>query len=213
MHLTTVGTAVKHRSDAIRRLSGLAVGTFLPLAMLVPVLQAADSPVATPAAATATATPPIVKAVDDTSGDIKHLEGTNFTLDYPASWNLDDRAKDYDKVDKNNFRLASPGHSYIQFTILPKIDTAGKIVNDTVKKLDGPAITTLAKTTLTDWGNYKGQGFYLKGKIVGTFPGGIKVFVFSTPHFNVQIIEYFFSDELNELKDDIDHISQHFVMK
>jgi hypothetical protein len=204
MHILAARAAMKPRHTLARRRAGLAA-----VALLLPVF----APVAG-AAAEATGTPPVVKAVDDTAGDVKHLEGTNFTLDYPATWNLDDRAKDFDKVDKNNFRLASPGHSYIQFTILPKTDSLGKIVNDTVKKLDGPAITTtLSRTALTEWGNYKGQGFHLKGKIVGTFPGGIKVFVFSTPRFNVQIIEYYFSDELKDVQEDIKSISEHFTMK
>jgi hypothetical protein len=154
--------------------------------------------------------PPIVKVEDD-SPVITTLERPNFTLKYPSNWKEDVTAKDYDA--NTNFTLVSPKISYIQFTLRPKSDDPAKIVADTVKKLDGPAITTLSKTKLDEWGGHKGQGYHLKGKIVGSFPGGIKVFVFSSPHFNVLIIEDYFSDELRDVQEDFDYISENFKMK
>lgn len=87
-----------------------------------------------------------------------------------------------------------------------------KIVSDTVKKLDGPAITTLTRTKIDEWGSHKGQGYHLKGKIVGSFPGGIKIFVFSSARFNILVIEYYFSDELKDVQDDFQFISDNFKM-
>jgi hypothetical protein len=134
----------------------------------------------------------------------------NFSLEYPDTWKPDTGAKDFDA--NTNFTLVSPKNSYVQFTILPRTSDPAKIVSDTVKQLDGPAITTLAKTKIDAWGSHKGQGYHLKGKIVGSFPGGIKVFVFSSTRFNILIIEYYFSDELKDVQDDLDYISDNFKM-
>jgi hypothetical protein len=135
----------------------------------------------------------------------------SFSLEYPDAWKPDTGAKDFDP--NTNFTLVSQKNSYIQITLLPKSSEAAKIVADTVKKLDGPAITTLTRTKLDEWGSHKGQGYHLKGKIVGSFPGGIKVFVFTSTHFNILIIEYYFSDELKDVQDDFQYISENFKMK
>jgi len=191
------------------RLPDMAVACAV-LAVVSVKLAAAD---ASPAAASASAvSPPVVKVVEDSAAPTdKTIAGANFSLSYPNTWSVDVKAKDYDP--NTNFTLFSPKNSYIQITLLPKTDSAAKIVADTVKKLDGPAITTLSKTALDEWGkDNKGQGFHLKGKIVGTFPGGIKVFVFTSQHFNVRVIEYYFSDELKDVQADIQSISDNFRM-
>ena len=88
-----------------------------------------------------------------------------------------------------------------------------KAISDTIKKLDGPAITTLSKTKLEEWGSHKGQGYHLKGKIVGSFPGGVKIFVFSSKSYNVLVTEEYFADELRDVQGDFNYISEHFDLK
>jgi len=177
-------------------------------AALPPITAAApDSTAIAPAGPT----PPLTKVVEDSPG-ITSVERTNFTIVYPSNWKEDVGGQNYDP--NTNFTLVSPKNSYIQFTLLPAATTSpAKIVSDTVKRLDGPAITVLSKTKIEEWGGYKGQGYHLKGKIVGSFPGGIKVFVLVSKHFNVLIVENYFSDELRDVQDDFDTISKKFVMK
>jgi hypothetical protein len=138
------------------------------------------------------------------------VAGASFSLQYPDTWQPDKGAKDFDP--NTNFTLVSPKNSYVQITISPKTSDPAKIVSETVKKLDGPAITTLTRTKIEEWGKHEGQGLHLKGKIVGSFPGGIKIFVFSSAHFNILVIEYYFSDELKDVQDDFDSISENFKM-
>ena len=54
---------------------------------------------------------------------------------------------------------------------------------------------------------------HLKGKILDSIPGGIKVFIFNSDHHNILVVEYYFSEELKDLQADLDYISQNFVMK
>lgn len=196
------------------------------LALAAPGVAAASA--AASGTGTANATAPAVQAAASMAGTDKvwpaeklppdavtgiiydTVNNPNFSLEYPDTWQPDKGAKDFDP--NTNFTLVSPKNSYVQITISPKTSDPAKIVSETVKKLDGPAITTLTRTKIDEWGSHTGQGLHLKGKIVGSFPGGIKIFAFSSAHFNVLIIEYYFSDELKDVQDDFEYISKNFKM-
>jgi hypothetical protein len=167
----------------------LAVLAALPLG-----LAAADSPPA------ATADSPD-----------KAIDRANFFLKYPSDWKEDTTAKDY-KAD-NNFTLNSAHNSYIQFNITSKADDLQKVLDNAVFNLDGLAITTLSKSPLDQWGGYKGKGVHLKGKILDSYPGGIRVFVFNTAHYNVLVVEFYYSQELDPVLGEMDFIDQNFKMK
>jgi len=190
----------------------IAATTCLMAADETPAAKAAPAAASASAAAAPaeSSSPPLVNVEEDDSS-IAKIDRANFTLSYPSSWKEDVTAKDHDA--NLNFTLVSPKNSYIQFTLLPKAEEPAKIVGDTIKKLDGPAITTLSKTKLEEWGNHKGQGYHLKGKIVGSFPGGVKIFVFSSQGYQVLIIEEYFSDELRDIQHDLNYIRENFVMK
>jgi hypothetical protein len=150
-------------------------------------------------------------AAQDTGAEATTLDRDDFTLKYPSTWKEDEHARDY-KPD-SNFTLNSPKNSYVQFRILDKTESPDKLLSMAVNSLDGPAINSLSKTRLTEWGNYKGEGMDMKGNILDSFPGGIIVFVFATKNHNVLIEEYYFSDELRDILGDIRIISNSFQVK
>lgn len=154
--------------------------------------------------------PPSVGAADTTS-DPTAIDRPGFSMKYPAAWREDVDAADYNA--DNNFTLNSPKNSYIQFKISDKTDDLSRLVNSTVKTVDGPAITTVSREDIYKWGPFPGEGVRLKGKILGSFPGGIVVFSFNVENHNVLIVEYYFSDELKDLLKDIQFISENFQMK
>lgn len=147
--------------------------------------------------------------------DFKTIDRPDFSLKYPTGWTEDVQAKDYDA--NANFTLFSQKNSSIQILILNKADDAKKVVDNAVKKIDNVQITTLSRANLNAWGPVqnpiKGVGQHLKGKIVDSFPGGIKIFCFSSPKHNVLIIETYFSDDLKDVQADIDFIGRNFTMK
>jgi len=144
----------------------------------------------------------------DPSEETTHVKRPDFEMDYPTSWKEDTQAKDYDP--NTNFMLLSSKNSSVQFIITNRADDPKKLVESAVRKIDGVQITTLSRSNLSDWGNKKGVGQYLKGKIVDSFPGGIKVFCFISAKHNVLVIETTFSDDLRDTKTDIDIISNSF---
>jgi hypothetical protein len=156
---------------------------------------------------------PTVHAADAPAGDFKTIDRPNFSLKFPKAWVEDTTAPDY-KAD-SNFTIKSPDpkNTYVQFNIVDKSEDPDKVLKATLVSLDGPAITALSKDKITEWGQFKGSGMHLKGKILDSIPGGIKVFIFNSDHHNVLVVEYYFSEELKDLQADLDYISQNFVMK
>jgi hypothetical protein len=152
-------------------------------------------------------------ATADNTPDATTIDRPDFSMEYPAAWREDVAAGDYNA--DNNFTLNSPKNSYIEFKISDKTDDLSRLVNNTVKTVDGPAITTVSKENIYKWGHIDGLGVRLKGKILGSFPGGIVVFSYNddVANRNVLIVEYYFSDELKDLLKDIQFISEKFVLK
>ncbi|HVY69946.1 MAG TPA: hypothetical protein VHH73_08455, partial [Verrucomicrobiae bacterium] len=172
------------------------------------------SPVAkesAPKPAAVEAAGPAAKPAEQSMG-AKEIKRPDFTLVYPTGWTEDVQARDYDP--NTNFTLFSQKNSSVQFVILNKTEDPKKVVDNAVKKIDNVQITTLSRTSLLNWGKsaYKGVGQHLKGKIVDSFPGGIKIFCFSSPKHNVLVIETYFSDDLKDVQADIDFISGNFKM-
>ncbi len=145
--------------------------------------------------------------------DSKTIDRTNFTLKYPAAWHEGTEDGDY-KAD-TNFSIKGPEkkETYVQFNIADKAADTQKLLDSFRADLDGPAITTLSSSKLTEWGDHKGIGIHLKGKILDVAPGGIKLFVFNSDKHNVLVIEYYFSSELKDLQADLDYISKNFTVK
>jgi hypothetical protein len=149
-------------------------------------------------------------AADSASNEVA-IDRPSFTLKYPSNWKEDTTAKDY-KAD-SNFTLNSAKNSYVQFNLAPKAPDLQKVLDNATFNLDGLAITTLSRSPLTQWGSYKGVGVHLKGKILDSYPGGIRVFTFNTANHNVLIIEFYYSTELDTVEGEMAFISQSFQVK
>jgi hypothetical protein len=160
--------------------------------------------------AAALALPSVIIAADDTSNEVA-IDRTTYSMKFPSNWKEDTAAKDYNA--NNNFTLNSAHNSYIQFNISTKTSDTQKVLDNAVFNLDGLAITTLSKSPIDEWGGYKGVGIHLKGKILDTYPGGIRVFDFNTAHYNVLVVEFYYSQELDTVQGEMDFIDQNFHVK
>lgn len=147
------------------------------------------------------------------AADFKSIDRIAFVLKYPSAWH--EGTEDGDYKPETYFTLKSPNkkETYVQFSVSDKAEDAQKLVDNLRADLDGPAITTLSTSKLTEWGDHQGKGIYLKGKILDVAPGGIKIFVFNNDKHNVLVLEYYFSSELKDLQADLDYISKNFTIK
>jgi len=155
-----------------------------------------------------------VHAADDSAaGGFTLIDRTNFTLKYPLAWK--EATDDPDYKAESHFTINGPDkmNSYVSFDIVDKTEDTTKLLASTIESLDGYAINALTKTKLEEWGQFKGTGMHLKGKILDAYPGGIKVFIFNSDHHNIMVIEYYWAQELKDLQADIDYIQNNFTMK
>ncbi|MEP7236369.1 MAG: hypothetical protein ABI685_00825 [Ferruginibacter sp.] len=107
------------------------------------------------------------------------LERPTYSLIYPGNWTIDSSSKLYD-ID-GHFTLHSPVESgLITFFIF-------NIANDERETLQDHINAQLEKTIkhgevsyFTQWGNYKGHGAIIRGKMSGVWKAELKIFVYST---------------------------------
>ena len=131
----------------------------------------------------------------------------------PPAWK--EATDDPDYKAESHFTINGPDkmNSYVSFDIVDKTEDTTKLLASTIESLDGYAINALTKTKIEEWGQFKGTGMHLKGKILDAYPGGIKVFIFNSDHHNIMVIEYYWAEELKDLQADIDYIQNNFTMK
>ncbi len=145
--------------------------------------------------------------------DSKVIDRKTFSMKIPTSWS--EATDDPDYKPETHFTINGPDkkNSTISFEIVDKSQDATKLLASNVQSVDGTSVTALQKVKLDTMGAFKGQGMDLKGKILGTYPGGIKVFVFASDHHNIIVTENYWSSEMSDIQPDMDYILQHFVLK
>ncbi len=140
--------------------------------------------------------------------ETKEIKRDNYKVEIPSNWKEEIPAVNYKP--ETNITLGSRQQSYVQISIADKPADLQKVLAAATAQVDGAAITTLSKAKLEEWGPHKGVGIHLKGKILDSFPGGIKIFTYNTAHYNVLVVEYYFSSELKDVLNEMDVISSSF---
>ncbi len=145
--------------------------------------------------------------------DSKVIDRKTFTLKIPTAWS--EATDDPDYKAETHFTINGPDkkNSTISFEIVDKSVDATKLLASNIQTVDGTSVTALQKVKLDTMGAFKGVGMDLKGKILGTYPGGIKVFVFASDHHNIIVTENYWTSEMKDIQSDMDYILQHFVVK
>ncbi|GHC04406.1 hypothetical protein [Cerasicoccus arenae] len=159
------------------------------------------------------------EAIEDagewSESDLVTVNRPGFTLQYPKDWRLATNQADY-KPD-SLFTIETPGSSHIVIEIFdaaPGMDVSGAM-DDVLQALDGPAVETYSYGSFETWGNYKGVGKHLKGKIMSMIPGGCRVFAAVVPGTNkgILITEFYMSEDLPVALPGYDLISRTLVFK
>ena len=175
-----------------------------------------DAPAKTEAVAktdTSAKTDPPAKTDAPANSGLKVIDRKAFTLKYPTAWKEATDDPDY-KAD-SHFSINGPDkkNSYVSFDIVDKTADPSKLLSSTIEGLDGSAVAAQSKTKLEAWGSIKCLGMDLKGKLLGTYTGGIRVFCFTSDHHSFVVTEWYWQEELKDLQPDLDCIRQNFVLK
>ncbi|MBC2593579.1 hypothetical protein H5P28_04820 [Ruficoccus amylovorans] len=151
---------------------------------------------------------------DWSPNEIKKLDRPGFSLTYPADWTVATQQEDFDADRLFTIEVAN-ADSYITIKIfVPDADTdADDIMFSILTTLDGPMIETYSRDSFEQWGNFKGQGRHLKGKIAGFLPGGARIFVSTDGPKGILVTELYYSDDLDKAMPGFDLIRKSFVFK
>ena len=133
-----------------------------------------------------------------------------FSLQMPGNWKVDTKDVDYNA--DTYLSIESPGSSYTQFIIY-------NVESDTKESLDDEVKTQMAfvknavQTPFTKWGDLKGHGADLKGRVLGVNRGGVRLFVHSSAGKTMYIYEQYYDDDLRNTQAGFKLIESSFTLK
>ena len=140
----------------------------------------------------------------------KEIIRPNFRVKYPTNWTIDTADEDYDP--DRLFSIESPGNSLTMFIIFdaetsPKENIENQINAHVPKLLKNPE-----RIPFTNWGQYIGEGIELKGKILGLYQGGVRIFSYSTKIKSFIIVEFSYEEDLKQVKPGLELIELTFIL-
>lgn len=139
------------------------------------------------------------------------LQRAGFELKYPGNWKIDTEDVDYEP--DHNFMLESPGSAYASIAIydieLDPKETVETMIDSSLKKV----VMGARRSQFQQWGQYKGYGVELKGRIIGVARGGIRVFVHSKNGQSFSVIEQYMDDDVNRSKPGHQLLEKSFRLK
>jgi hypothetical protein len=129
----------------------------------------------------------------------KFLKRQSYKMEYPFSWKIDSSDHDYD-ID-NYFTLDSPSDGcFATFMFFNTNIDEKEHLDEQVKEHLKGTIKNGIVSYFDKWGEYKGHGAIIKGKLLGVFKGELKLFVHSSDSSSFLIFSQL-NDE-DKLKDE-----------
>jgi hypothetical protein len=141
--------------------------------------------------------------------ELTTIKRDSFSLKYPSAWTVDTKDEDYDP--DALFSLDAPdGDNMIMFMIFNVELDAEELMNEQVKAMSEQVVKNPQVTSFTQWGNYKGMGKKLSGKLLGVFKGFVRIFVYSDGHKTMLVVEQCYDKAFETLKKDYEVIESSF---
>lgn len=139
-----------------------------------------------------------------------NIKREGFSLVYPSTWTIDTADPDYDP--DALFTLESPdGNCMAMFIIMDMFIENDEMLNAQVKEFKSQLIKKpTSETPFTAWGNLTGKGMVLKGKLMGVFPGTVRIFTWTDKERSMVVIEQHFDDDFIKLREDYKLIESSF---
>jgi len=139
------------------------------------------------------------------------LERTSFRLQTPGNWKVDTTDPDYDA--DHMFSIDSPGQSFAMFQVLEGAVDPKAIVEKQVDAQTSRVVKEATQTPFDKWGRYAGEGVLLKGKLLGTVPGEIRIFAFREGSQTFSIVETTYDEDRSSVQPGFELIERSFEVK
>lgn len=124
----------------------------------------------------------------------KKISRKGFSLSYPANWKVDTSDEDYDP--DHLFSIDSPNDNTVTFFVFDMPSTPRENVQEQVDAF-ATLIKNPVKTTFAKWGQCKGYGVDLKGKMLSFLKGGARIFSHSSKSKSFIVIETYYEEDMN----------------
>lgn len=133
-----------------------------------------------------------------------------FTFKYAGNWKIDVTDDDHDP--DHFLSVESPGSCLTMLLLLDTpLDPADNVQNQ-VDAFVPRLISSPARTKITSWGRYTGQGVLLKGKLLGINPGTVKIFSHATDKRSFVAVEQCYDEDMKDVKPGFDLLESSFEL-
>jgi hypothetical protein len=145
---------------------------------------------------------------------IKTIDRDSFSLIYPDSWTIDKTDEDYDPDALFSLDASKADGASMMFMIFSLPLDADEMLNEQVKTMTKALVKN--PTSITDfdtWGNLKGKGKIIKGKLMGIFKGHIKLFMYTDDSKSMLVMEQLYDADVEKVAADFLSIANSFKFK
>jgi len=126
------------------------------------------------------------------------LTRAGYSLKYPGNWKIDTADSDYDP--DHLLSIDSPGTCFVMLVLIDAATDPAWNVQTQVDAHVPKLMKTPTRAPFTKWGKYQGQGVYLKGKVLGITPGGVRIFSYSQETRSFVVVEFCHDEDMKNVK-------------
>lgn len=148
------------------------------------------------------------------SQTLKTINRDSFSLKYPDTWAIDKTDEDYDPDALFSLDSEKEEGASVMFMIFSLPLDAEDMLDQQVKAMTKGLIKN--PTSITDfdtWGNLKGKGKIIKGKLMGIFKGQIRLFMYTDESKSMLVMEQFYDADAEKVAANFVSIANSFKFK
>lgn len=131
-----------------------------------------------------------------------------FKFEYPASWTVDVKGKDYDP--DHVFSIDEPGRRAMILFVIYDAEKDAATLLAKLEKAHEKTIHGATRTEFNHWGRYEGVGVALQGKVQGVVKTTVRLFAFNAGKKTFLLTENLPDELRQQLAPDFQMIEQSF---
>lgn len=155
----------------------------------------------------------LLLTISTSAQTLKTIDRDSFSLKYPDTWTIDTKDEDYDP--DALFSLDAPAEGatmmFMIFDAVIDVDDMLKAQQEAMTKEVIKKPTSISN--FYQWGNYKGKGILIQGKILGVLKGQVKVFIYTDNNKSMLVMEQIYDSDMAVTGKEFEQIAKSFKFK
>jgi len=145
--------------------------------------------------------------------NMKTIDRDSFSLKYPSSWTIDTKDEDYDPDALFSLDASAEGAT-MMFMIFDAVIDVEEMLKAQREAMTSELIKKPSSiTNFQEWGNYKGKGILIKGKIMGVLKGQVKIFIYTDDNKSMLVMEQIYDSDMVVTGVEFEQIAKSFKFK